>query len=180
MGKRIFLFVICIVFLVGVCLDAYAFYGKNDKHMQERSLGSFFKRFDRILKAQEQLNLSKDQVSKIENEIINAEKEMIRGEAEIAIISLDIKMGLKQDKINIKAINKLIDKKYELKKIKMKILVEAYAKIKDILTKEQKDMMSKIYKGRKLELGECCCMNKKSKGSRCSYEYSGRELCPVR
>ena len=69
-------------------------------------------------------------------------------DAEIKILSLDIKRDLKQDKINLKSINKLIDQKYELKKNKMKAFLGAYAKIKNILSKEQKKLLLEVYKER--------------------------------
>jgi Spy/CpxP family protein refolding chaperone len=51
---------------------------------------------------------------------------------------VDIKGSLCEDPIDKKSINKLIDKKYELKKAKAKALVDAYATFQAILTDDQK------------------------------------------
>ncbi len=177
MEKKIIISMISFMVLSSVCANSYAFDGQKDRYGQGEPSIRFFNKFCRILKAEKQLNLSDDQVKKIEKEIIRAKKEVIRANAEIKIISLDMKMSLKQDKINIKSINKLIDQKYEFKKNKMKILVDAYAKIKNILTKEQKEILPEIFKRQKEEY---VCINKKHRGSRCPYEYQGREFCPAR
>ncbi|MFH1093435.1 MAG: Spy/CpxP family protein refolding chaperone [Candidatus Omnitrophota bacterium] len=169
MLKKIILSIICGIVLGSVCADAYAFYPRFDKHGQTESSAKFFEKFLHILKAEKQLNLSEDQVKKIENEMLSAEKEVIRSKTEIKIISLDMQMELKQDKINTKSINKLIDQKYEFKKSEMKTVVNAYAKINDILTKEQKEMLPEIYKNQKEK--ECGKMDKKYRSGRCPYQY---------
>ena len=65
---------------------------------------------------------------------------------------MDIKGNMQGDRIDIKATNKLIDRKYDLKKEKAKSLVSACAGLKSILTKEQtgkmKDLWKKCKKGK--------------------------------
>ncbi|MCK4994826.1 MAG: hypothetical protein KAS13_07280 [Candidatus Omnitrophica bacterium] len=151
MEKRIILVIVCAMVLVIACGDLYAFDSKSNKYGQEKSSSNFFKKSHQILKANEQLKLSDTQVEKIVEEKINAKKAVIRAEAEIMIISLDIKMGLKEDKVDLKLMNKLVDQKFELKKNKTKRLIGAYARIKSILTKEQNNMLPEIYKNKKLE-----------------------------
>lgn len=116
------------------CMTCFAFEGKEDRGKDE---DKFFKKFHLILENKDMLNLSEDQMQKIMDLKINAKKDVIRNNAEIEIVGLDIKVELKKDKIDLKAVNKLIDKKYDLKKNKAKALAQAYAKLKDILTPEQ-------------------------------------------
>ncbi len=99
-----------------------------------------------LLKNQEELGLSADQVAKIEALKMNTKKDMIRRNAEIDILALDIKSALHAETIDTKAINELIDKKYDLKKEKAKAIVGAYAAIKETLTKEQKVKMKDLWK----------------------------------
>jgi hypothetical protein len=73
-------------------------------------------------------------------------KQLIQRNAEIEIIVIDIMHGLKQDKINVESLKKLIDKKYELKKAKNKYLVEKYAQLKGLLKQTQWDKLKEIWK----------------------------------
>lgn len=107
-----------------------------------------------ILKNQEELKLSDEQITKIKGLKIETKKNLIKQKAEIEIVALDIKAEMWKDTIDVAAINKLIDQKYELKKAKAKFLVEAYAKLKDILTEEQKNKLKGICKTHKKEKGK--------------------------
>ena len=49
-----------------------------------------------------------------------------------------------KDKIDIKTIEKLIDQKYEIKKEKVKALINSYAELKNILSDEQKAKLKSI------------------------------------
>mgnify|MGYP000282824940 CR=1 FL=1 len=64
------------------------------------------------------------------------------------MLKIDIKAKLWEDTIDKKGINKLIDKKYELKKEKAKALVDAYAQFKKILTEEQNKALKTIIRQR--------------------------------
>lgn len=69
--------------------------------------------------------------------------------AEIDVLKIDIKAKLWEDTIDKKGINKLIDKKYELKKEKAKALVDAYAQFNNILTEDQKKTLKTIIRQRR-------------------------------
>ena len=99
-----------------------------------------------LMKNQEELGLSSEQIAKIHDLKMNTKKDMIRRNAEIEVLALDIKSALHAEKIDTKAVNGLIDKKYELKKEKTKALVGAYASLKEIPTKEQKETMKALWK----------------------------------
>lgn len=97
-----------------------------------------------ILKNQEELGLSDEQVEKIKELKISVKKDSIRRKADIDILVLDIKAASWGDTIDINAVNALIDKKYELKKEKAKSLVAADVALKSILTEEQQKKLKAL------------------------------------
>ncbi len=96
------------------------------------------------LKNKEELNLSNDQVSKLKSIKTDTKKELIKKQSEIDILKIDIKSFLHEDKINIEAVNKLIDSKYDIKKSKAKYLVVKLAEVKLILNNDQLKKICKI------------------------------------
>ena len=86
---------------------------------------------------QEALGLSEKQVKAIKALKMSVKKELVTKGAEIELLKIEIKSLLYMPKIDTGAINKLIDKKYELKKEKAKFLVAKIAAIKAIPTEEQ-------------------------------------------
>jgi Spy/CpxP family protein refolding chaperone len=107
--------------------------GKTDK--------MFFHKVMLIKSKAKEIGLSDAQLDKIMTLKINTKKSLIKHDADIETLALDIKVEFKKDKINTKAVNSLIDKKYSVKAQKAKDLVAACAGIKKILTKEQKDKL---------------------------------------
>ena len=99
-----------------------------------------------ILKNKEELGLSDKQVKKIKDLKIKTKKNLIEKKAEIDLLALDIKGEMWKEKFDVKAINKLIDKKYGLKAEKAKSLVNAYTALKGTLTKKQKEKMKGLMK----------------------------------
>ena len=104
-----------------------------------------------ILKSQEDLGLSDEQVKKIKALKYETQKDLIRKKAEIEIIAIDIKAKLHEDTIDTASINSLIDKKYDIKKEKAKSLVAACIALKATLTEEQKAKLKDLWKKCKLE-----------------------------
>ena len=90
-----------------------------------------------MLKNEDELDLSEEQVADIKKLKFDTKRELIKKSAEIDLVKIDIKEHLYTDKIDVAAIDPLIDKKYELKKNKAKYLVKQYAALKGILTDEQ-------------------------------------------
>jgi len=107
-----------------------------------------FHKFHLAMANEVELGLSEEQYEKIKTLKINIKKDLIIKRAEVDVLKLDIKAKLWEDTIDKKDINKLIDKKYELKKEKAKALVDAYAQFKNILTEEQKKMLKTIVRQR--------------------------------
>jgi Spy/CpxP family protein refolding chaperone len=109
----------------------------------------FFKKIHMIYLYQDELGVSDEQMQQIKDLKIGLKKDMIAAEADIDVIKIDIQSLLYTDTIDVDAINKLIDQKYETKKAKSKKTVAAYATLKKILTKDQLDKMEDIYHEKK-------------------------------
>ena len=119
-----------------------------------------------ILKNTEELGLSDKQVEEIKDLKIATKKDLIRKSAEIDIAALEIKAKMWADPMDTDAINKLVDKKYDLKKEKTKSLIAAYATLKGTLTDGQKTKLKEVFKKCKKEMKHKSMMKGKSKSSK--------------
>ena len=99
-----------------------------------------------LLKNREELGLSDKQVDRIKALKYDAKKDTIRRQSQIDLVAVDIKKEMHGDTQNVEAVNKLIDKKYDLKKEKAKAQVATCAEIKNVLTEEQKAKLKEIWK----------------------------------
>jgi len=147
------LMVMALVLAVGLSTTA-AFAEKGCGHdkggsRKKSTKDMFFKKVHMIYIYQDEIGVSDKQLEKIKELKIGLKKDIIKKKADIEVIAVDIKALLYEDDVNVGAINKLIDKKYEAKKAKSKMLVDAYAKLKKILKKEQLDILKDIYMEKK-------------------------------
>jgi len=147
MSKR---FIVAVVLCMAMALnlaafDAYAGHGKEKGHHFSLE-DKFSKKAHFILKNKEELGLSDEQVKQVKDLKIKTKKNLIGKKAEIEILGLDIKAAMWSDPLDVNTVNKLIDKKYDLKKDKAKSLVGAYAALKGLLTEEQKEKMKGLFK----------------------------------
>ncbi len=132
---------------------AYANHGHHGFGYKEGGLDEmFFMKAHFIQENHEALGLSDDKVEAIKNLKLETKKMLIKQNAEIDIASLDIMAKLHDYPVDVDAADKLVDRKYELKKTETKNLVEAIAKLKSNLTKDQYDKMHKLWEAR--EKGE--------------------------
>ena len=99
-----------------------------------------------LIKNQEELGLTDEQIKKVKDLKIATKKDVIKKKADIEILGLDIKAALWEDTVDLNALNALIDTKYELKKEKTKSLVAAYVELKGVLTEEQKTRLKDLCK----------------------------------
>ncbi len=157
MGKMRILVIAALVMAVGLMgTAAFANHGGKGGYQCAKGKGSLEEKISDkahfLMKNQEELGLSDAQIAQVKDLKMNTKKDMIKRDAEIEILALDIKSALYGDTIDTKAVNTLIDKKYDLKKEKTKVLVGAYAALKEILTKEQKEKMKDLWK--KCEKGQ--------------------------
>ena len=106
----------------------------------------FFHFAHSILENHEELGLTDVDVKKIRDLKIGTKKSLIRNRAEVELLMVDIISSLYQDKPDISEINKLVDKKFEIKKAGMKKLIAAFVGIKKLLSKEQMKQMKAICK----------------------------------
>ncbi|MGD9014843.1 MAG: hypothetical protein PVI33_02315 [Candidatus Omnitrophota bacterium] len=128
-------------------------HGKSKGHY-EKSKDMVVMKAYMILKNQDELGLSDDQITKVKDLKLQYKKDTIKQDAEIEIIALDIKSKMYEESVDLEAINALIDQKYELKKAKAKSLVAAYTQLKSILTEKQLDQLKELYKECKTEKGK--------------------------
>ena len=132
--------------------DDYAFGDGKTKRCHKGLEKKFFGKVYLILKNQDELDLSDKQVEEIKDLKIKTKKDLIRKKAELDIVALDMKTAMLEKQIDTGAVNKLIDKKYDLKKEKAKSLVAAYAAVKGILTDKQKEELKDLWKKCKKEM----------------------------
>jgi Spy/CpxP family protein refolding chaperone len=100
---------------------------------------------------QEELGLSDEQVEKIKALKYETKKQVIAQDAEIELAELDVKKAMWQDAIAVETVNPLVDRKFELKKEKAKMLIAAYADLQSILTAEQQKELKALKKQIKCE-----------------------------
>ena len=125
-----------------------------------------------ILMRSEEIKLTaeqKDKISSLKHKIMRS---MTLKEAEVEVLAMDIMEALKADKVDMSAVNKLIDQKYDLKRQQAKEIAGACNDLRAILTKDQQDKVKDMWYKRmmkKMKMGEdmeCKCpMMKKMMGS---------------
>ena len=113
-----------------------------------------------VLENREELGLSEEDARKIKELKIRTKKDLIRDKAEIEILAVDIFAKLWDEKADLEGINKLLDKKYDLKREGAKKFIQAFVTLKGSLTKEQMKKAKAICKasGKQGEEtgGKCC------------------------
>jgi RNase H-fold protein (predicted Holliday junction resolvase) len=110
------------------------------------------KKLHLAIENQDELKASDSQIKKIKELKIALKKDLIQRKAEIELIGVDIQSKLCTDDINEKEINRLIDRKYELKKAKTRSLVQALIGMKKILKGEQEEQLKDIMRhGRRMQ-----------------------------
>lgn len=124
--------------------------GHHGKHSIE---DRFFNRAKLIYRNQDALNVNEKQINQIRDLKTDLKKDLIRKRAELDLIKIDIRALFYEDDIDVRAANDLLDKKYEIKKAKMKKLVSSYAQLKKILSKEQNEKLMDIYYGQRKMTG---------------------------
>ena len=94
----------------------------------------------------EELGLSEDAVKKIRELKIGTKKSLIRNRAEAELLMVDVISKLHMEKPEISEINRLIDKKFDVKKAGMKKLIASFVAVKKLLSKEQIKQIKAICK----------------------------------
>ena len=165
MSKRMWFAAALVVSLALLTVDAGA--GGHNRGagkgpgMQEKMM----KAFKNIYLHQQELGVSDEQLAKVMAVKTDLKKYIIQKEADIGIVKVDIMSQLYADKLDLERIDPLIDQKYEYKKAKAKKLVEAMAKVKEILTPEQVKQLQRMCAGQGKCEGKPGCPLKLKKGS---------------
>ena len=151
MKKFIAIMVVCMFFLsMGITSD-FSFAGAASPKCKYGSQGKgkleekFYKTAWLAMKNAEELGLTEEQVDKIKALKFQVKKDVITKTAEIEILGVDIKEQMWEDKLDVQAINKIVDKKYELKKEKTKYIISAIANLRNIIGEDNVKMMKKMY-----------------------------------
>lgn len=151
--KKYFALALGLVFVLGLMQSVSFAEGQNKfggggahgKSVKEK----FFKKVKMIYSYQEEIGVSDEQLAKIKDIKIALKKDLIRKDADIDIIKIDIMSLLYEDQVDLEAVNKLVDQKYDIKKEKAKKTIATYAELKKILTEEQLDKLKGFFmKGR--------------------------------
>jgi Spy/CpxP family protein refolding chaperone len=114
------------------------------RHHRKSIKEKLFKTVRMIYHNQDELNVNDNQLNQIRELKIALKKDSIRKKAEIEIIAVDIRSLLYEDEMDVYAVSRLIDQKYEIKKANMKKVVKSFAELKHILTKEQKEKLKEV------------------------------------
>lgn len=150
--KTMIAVVLCMALAINlVALDAYAGDHGKGKGQHFDLEDKFCKKAHFILENKEELGLSDKQVEQVKDLKLKTKKDLIGKKAELEILGLDIKAAMWNDPLDVNAVNKLIDKKYDIKKEKEKSLIGAYAALKGLLTEEQKEKMKGLFKKCKMD-----------------------------
>jgi hypothetical protein len=113
---------------------------------------------------QDELKISDSDLKKIMELKVKTKKESIHDKAEIETLGVDIFAALWDEKADTAAINKIIDKKFELKRESMKRLAGSFFALKNLFTKEQMKTLKELCrrqkcfsenKGKEKEPGSC-------------------------
>jgi len=148
MIRKLIVFPLLVLFLMFSLVPYIAqadHYKKGGRHHKDLDEKIYYKaKF--MLKNQDELGLSDEQVNKIKDLKYATKREVIKRDAEIDLVKVDIKQKLHEDKTDVEGINTLIDKKYALKNEKAKYSVKTYADLKNILTEEQMKELKTLFR----------------------------------
>ena len=138
--------VLCFVLCSSAALAKDAGRKGEDGFSLERKV---LRKLGMVIRYQEDLGLTDEQVAQIRDLKVSVQKDLVKKQADIKLLAIDIKTALAEDTIDTKAVGKLIDKKYAVKKDKAMVLVKAYAELKKMLTDEQQKKFKTILRTRK-------------------------------
>ncbi|MCK5706841.1 MAG: Spy/CpxP family protein refolding chaperone [Candidatus Aureabacteria bacterium] len=122
--------------------------GKGDGHQGNRGdlQQKLMRKAHFLMRNKEELGLTDEQVDKIKALMIETRKSLIKTKADIDIIDVDIKAAMFSDDIDKEVVGKLIDQKYDLKKVQAKTVINALVDTKGVLNDEQKEKAKELFK----------------------------------
>ncbi len=109
----------------------------------------FFHKSHMILRYEQELGLSEEQVERVKTIMAETQKRLIRDEADIDVLSVDLMRELHKATIDVQTARSILDKQYEVKKGKAMALVQSLADLKATLTPEQYAKLKELYRSAK-------------------------------
>ena len=173
--KKVFMAVAVLTLLIGVfTTQSFACEGlKGDSGISDK----FFKKAYLILDRYGELQLSDEQISKIKQLKNEVKKELIRKDADLEVLNIDFRSAMHQANMDVKALNALADKKFDVQKKKMKFFIKSIADLKGILNEEQLTKLKEFYTSGKM------CAKGSEKDSFCPLKNKGSgkdSVCPLK
>ncbi len=121
-------------------------YGKMDKgHSQCPIANKFMMKAHFLLENKAGIGLTDDQVKTIKDLKLQMEKDSVRQGADMQTFMLDLQSKLAEDKVDIEESNTLIDKGFASASASAKSNLQAYAKLKSLLTPDQMTKMKALH-----------------------------------
>ncbi len=106
----------------------------------------FMMKADFIMKNQEKLNLTEDQIATIKKLKLDVQKAYIRQMADMQVWMLDLDAKTSEPKMDVEAINGMIDEGSASMAKSGKSMVASYAELKSTLTEEQMTKLKEIWR----------------------------------
>jgi Spy/CpxP family protein refolding chaperone len=107
--------------------------------------GKVLKKAHMALEHRADLGLTDDQVKTISDLKLKVEKDGVAQNAEKETFMLDLSAKLKEDTVDVAGIDALIDKNFASMSTAIKSNVDAYAKLKSVLTPEQQKKLKELW-----------------------------------
>lgn len=98
-----------------------------------------------LLELKTDIGLTEDQVKAIKDLKLQVEKDSIRQNADMKTFMLDLHSKLVEDTVDVKETSYLIDKGFAAASTAAKLNLEAYAKLKSLLSSEQIAKMKELH-----------------------------------
>lgn len=117
----------------------------------------FFHMLHDVMENQEALGISSADMRKFKDLKIETKKALIRNKCEVKLLTVDMMAKLWEKPVDLAGINKIIDKKYDLKKQNMKKLVQAMVAFKKMLGDDQMRMLKQLCREQRHEEAGVCC-----------------------
>jgi Spy/CpxP family protein refolding chaperone len=147
-------------------MDVFAGGRAGDKKSGWDLDGKFYTMSGMIVKNAEELGLSEQQKEAVKEKKYALKKALVQSKAEIDLVCIDISKELWKDKIDVNAVNALVDKKYQLKADKTKAVIGAYGDLKNSLTAGQKETMKELCDRESGKWCKTCCKVDMSKSGK--------------
>ena len=109
----------------------------------------FFHKSHLMLRHEQELGLSDEQVERVKAIMAETRKRLIRDEADIDVLDVDLMRELHKPTVDVQATRSILDKQYEAKKARAIALAQSIADLKATLTPEQHAKLKGLYRATK-------------------------------